>query len=93
MAGTPQGRIVGFVAVYLPDAFVHHLFVDPIAQRCGIGGALLARALALTGGRASLKCLRDNHGALAFYRQAGWSEAEESADEWGAWVRLRKADV
>jgi GNAT superfamily N-acetyltransferase len=83
-----DGRLLGFASVYRPDAFIHHLFVEPAFHRRGVGGALLDRALALAGGSATLKCLRRNEGAWAFYARAGWREVEQGADEWGEWGRL-----
>jgi GNAT superfamily N-acetyltransferase len=83
-----DGRLLGFAAVYRPDAFIHHLFVEPAFQRRGVGGALLDCALALAGGSATLKCLRRNGGAWAFYARSGWREVEQGADEWGPWGRF-----
>lgn len=81
-------RIVGFVSIYLPQSFVHHLYVDPALQGRGIGGALLAQAVALAGGQASLKCQTRNGDAVAFYRRLGWRDAEQGESEFGPWIRL-----
>ena len=88
VAAGPDGTLVGFATVYLPEAFIHHLFVEPALHRQGIGKALLDRALALAGGAATLKCLRGNSRAWAFYVRLGWRELEQGADEWGAWSRF-----
>lgn len=84
-----QGRIVGFTAVYIEEAFIHHLYVHPNAQGHGVGTVLLAAARALAGGRqASLKCAVRNRRALAFYAARGWTQAEIGRDTLGRWVRL-----
>ena len=80
--------VVGFVGIYEPSQFIHHLYVDPARHRLGIGRALLAEAVALAGGKASLKCQRRNPSALAFYRHLGWHPGEEGEAETGPWVRM-----
>jgi ribosomal protein S18 acetylase RimI-like enzyme len=81
--------VVAFASVYEPEGFVHNLYVDPAFQGRGIGTALLARAVALVGGRATLKCQIRNEGALAFYRNLGWIEIVGGEGEFGAWVAMR----
>ena len=85
----PAGhRVVGFVSVYEPSSFIHHLYVDPTRHGLGIGRALLRKAVELAGGKASLKCQRRNPGALAFYRRLGWRPGEAGDAESGPWVRM-----
>jgi ribosomal protein S18 acetylase RimI-like enzyme len=61
-------RAIGFISVWEPDNFIHHLHVDPHFSRRGIGRALL-RALPRRGAtRYRLKCVSANAAALAFYR-------------------------
>ncbi|MFN3276490.1 MAG: GNAT family N-acetyltransferase [Paracoccus sp. (in: a-proteobacteria)] len=62
---------LGFIS--LLDDVVGGLFVDPVAQGQGIGGALLDHALALKGGLA-LDVYTANAGAMAFYRARGFHE-------------------
>jgi ribosomal protein S18 acetylase RimI-like enzyme len=89
VAGLRGFGVAGFVSVYEPRNFVHNLYVEPNLQGRGIGKALLARAVAMLGGRASLKCQTRNAGALAFYRRLGWMLGEEGGTEPGRWIRLR----
>ena len=84
-----DGAVAGFVSVYRPESFVHHLYVDPARQGQGIGRVLLERAVALAGGRASLKCQTRNRRALAFYRRLGWIEVTAGTSEFGPWVAMR----
>ena len=92
VAETEANGIAGFVSLHEPGRFVHSLYVDPGLQGGGIGKALLARALALAGGPASLKCQTRNPAALAFYRGLGWREGESGESEFGPWVRMHSPD-
>jgi GNAT superfamily N-acetyltransferase len=68
------GELDGFVAVWEPDSFIHHLYVRPEARRQGVASALLD---ALAGHFAfpwRLKCVRANAVALDFYAKRGWKE-------------------
>src|SRR5436190_19747943 len=55
-----SGDVVGFVSLYRPESFVHHLYVEPGLRNRGIGRALLDHAVATAGGSASLKCQLGN---------------------------------
>jgi ribosomal protein S18 acetylase RimI-like enzyme len=85
-------RIVGYVSIWEPDWFIHHLYVDPKAHRAGVGKMLVSHTLALaTSNQVSLKCQIANVGALRFYRSVGFMETREvGSDEYGRWVRLEK---
>ena len=52
-----DGEIVGFVSLWLPDNFIHHLFIHAKYQKRGAGGRLLDEALRLIGRPARLKCV------------------------------------
>lgn len=81
------GRILGVVSVYLPERYIHSIYVAPEAQGQGVGKALLAQALRLTGGWASLKTDLDNPRAHAFYIGQCGRPAEWGWSPWGAWIR------
>jgi GNAT superfamily N-acetyltransferase len=83
-----EGVIVGFASLHEPGRFIHHLYVDPDRRGQGIGAALLERALAVTEGKASLKCQTRNVQALAFYRRHGWTPGDEGEGPYGPWVLL-----
>jgi GNAT superfamily N-acetyltransferase len=80
------GRVIAFAAIYLPDDFLHHLYVAREHQGRGVGSALLQHLLARSEGRLRLKCLCRNERALTFYRGRGWREGEHGWDEFGEWV-------
>ena len=69
-----EGKIVGFISIWLPDNFVHHLFIDDEFQKLGIGKALLKTAIDKTGFPIKLKCLEKNTQAIAFYKKTGFAE-------------------
>ena len=85
-----DGAVAGFVAIYLPDGFIHSLYVDPARHRQGIGQALLELAFRRCGGRAELKCQEGNRGACAFYTRLGWRPVDWGWSTGGPWIRFRK---
>jgi GNAT superfamily N-acetyltransferase len=82
-------KVGGFISLYEPESFVHHLYVEPGLRNRGIGRALLQHAIAIAGGSVSLKCQLGNPAALGFYRHLGWTEVVAGTNEYGAWVTLR----
>jgi len=86
-----DGVILAFAAIYMPDDFLHHLYVDPAVHKMGVGRALIEAARERTGGRLRLRCQDSNTNARAFYAHLGFSEYERGADEYGGWIGLRIA--
>lgn len=84
------GEIAGFVALFMPDRFVHSLFVDPAFHNQGLGSALLEQALHATGGHASLKCDERNRKACSFYERRGWRASEWGWAPSGPWIRFSR---
>ncbi len=81
-------KIVGFVAIWAPDRFIHHLYVDPKYQGRGIGSELLRMCENVYGTPLSLKCDTCNERAQRFYRKKGWLPSEKGVGADGPWVRL-----
>jgi GNAT superfamily N-acetyltransferase len=82
--------VVGFVAIYLPDNYVHHLFVEPGHRGKGIGTKLLQFALQRAARALELKCSSANLAGCRFYEQRGGREVERGIDEVGSeFVRYR----
>ena len=87
-----DGRPCGFVSIWEPDSFLHHLFVHPDVFRRGIGRALLQQCLPYLAGRATLKCLKANGNALAFYRHLGWQVEGEGDSSDGPYYLVAAPD-
>lgn len=83
-------EVIGFVSVFLPGRFVHHLYVDPDRRRSGVGRLLIRQAVGLRPGPWRLKCVAANAPALAFYRSEGWVEEGRGADDLGPHLALRR---
>lgn len=83
-----KGKVIGFAAVFVPENFLHHLYVHPRFHRRGAGSLLLRAAQAMTPGRLSLKTQRANNRARNFYAKHGYALIEEGIDANGPWVRL-----
>jgi GNAT superfamily N-acetyltransferase len=84
-----ENQIVGFVSWWPPTNFVHNLFAAPRLTRRGIGSELLAACLAEIGRPATLKCVKRNEPALAFYRQLGWRIVGEGESTDGGYYLLQ----
>ena len=76
VAEKPEG-IVGFISVWEPENFIHHLFILPQILRQGIGSKLLEACMAEIGKPAQLKCVIENVGAFGFYQSKGWYVVSE----------------
>lgn len=72
-----QQTIVGFISLYVPDNFIHCLFVDGSFKGQRIGHQLLAEAKNRLQLPMKLKCLSRNTAALAFYEKEGWKKVHE----------------
>ncbi len=83
-----DGEIVGFVSVYAPESFVHHLYIVPSARGQGVGRCLLSSLEQWLAAPWRLKCVRANQDAFDFYMQLGWREVACGESEHGAYVLL-----
>ncbi|MDB5150025.1 MAG: family N-acetyltransferase [Mucilaginibacter sp.] len=75
--------VAGFIAIWAPDSFIHHLYVDPAYRAQGIGKALLAMAVENYPKPLRLKCLAKNELALTFYKAQDWQVINAGNDELG----------
>lgn len=87
------GRVAGFLSLWEPDSFIHHLYVDRPWQRRGVGRALLCALPGWPATRYRLKCLRLNAGALAFYRARGFAAIGSGVSEDGEYVLLESGQA
>lgn len=80
-------RILGFASLYLPDNFIHHLFVRPDCFRQGVGSQLLHASVEKMQQPIRLKCVSENHAAIRFYERNGWKKVvEEGAAQEKYWL-------
>jgi GNAT superfamily N-acetyltransferase len=81
----------GFLTVWEPEAFIHHLYVRNGSRRQGIATLLLDSLATRVPKPWRLKCLRANDIALAFYLDDGWLEVSSGVGEDGPYAVLEKA--
>lgn len=81
-----DGVLVGFISIWLPDNFVHHLYVDERYQNRNIGTALLKAAIAKVGLPIRLKCELNNAKAVSFYEWKGFIEKERGQTVNGEYI-------
>ncbi|MDR0225433.1 MAG: GNAT family N-acetyltransferase [Burkholderiaceae bacterium] len=84
-------RVVGFIALWEPDDFIHHLYIDRPWRRRGVGGRLLKGLPGWSATRFRLKCLCRNAAALAFYRAGGFAEVGSGGEGDEAYLLLESA--
>jgi GNAT superfamily N-acetyltransferase len=83
----------GFVSVWEPDAFIHHLYVRHGSRERGIAKQLLNSLAARMPKPWRLKCVRANHVALAFYLDHGWLEVSSGVGEDGPYAVLERHET
>lgn len=83
-----SGKLVGFVSVWEPDNFIHHLYVHPSYVGSGIGKTLLGTVKTLSYMPVKLKCMAQNLKALAFYKSQGWVITGTGADYTGEYFEM-----
>jgi len=88
LAEDERHEILGFISVWEPDHFIHHLFVAPNHQRNGIGKHLLESLSSWLPLPYRLKCKEKNLPARAFYAKYGWIEVGHGSDEHGEYLLL-----
>lgn len=88
-----DNEIAGFVSIYKPDNFIHHLYVQQDYQNQGVGKLLLDEMLAKMDNRASLKCLIANIHAIDFYTRYGFKQKKKGISSEGIYVLMEYAEV
>ena len=88
--------VVGVLSLFRPENFIHCLYVDPDAQRLGVGKALVAHVRSVVDAPLTLKLDVPNRRAIAFYEGTGWERMtgldDQGVDDAGIkWARYRLA--
>ena len=84
-----ENEIVGFASVWLPDSFLHHLYVSNQFQGRGVGTLLLKSVIDMTTSDITLKCLSKNELAIKFYLQKGWEPVSEGESNEGRYILFK----
>jgi len=84
-----DGKVQGFLGVYEPDNFIHHLFIADDAQGMGVGSKLLTMLTELNGRPQILKCMVENEKAIQFYFSKGFVEVGKGTGPVGDYLVLR----
>jgi GNAT superfamily N-acetyltransferase len=77
---------IGFISIWLPDNFIHHLYVDKKYHGKGIGTQLVKAALKKTNFPVTLKCLEKNIQAVNFYKRKGFIEKGKGESKQGTFI-------
>jgi GNAT superfamily N-acetyltransferase len=84
---------IGFLSVWEPDRFIHHLYVRSEMRGQGVGKALLKALSNQLPMPWRLKCLTANGGALAFYESQGWKKVSSEVGGEGPYLVLDKLET
>jgi ribosomal protein S18 acetylase RimI-like enzyme len=76
-----NGNIAGFISLWLPDNFIHNLFVHPDYQGRSIGQQLLKKAEERLSRPMALKVTLENIRACLFYEKHGWKKISVHENE------------
>ena len=79
-------KVVGFISLWLPDNFIHHLYIDEKYQHQNIGSILLDEAIKVMDSPIKLKCLVKNENAIKFYEKKGFAAIEKGVSNHGEYI-------
>ncbi len=81
-----NGEIMGFAGIWVPDNFIHHLYVLPDKQGQGTGTKLLNKCVETYGLPLTLKCDQINVAGHSFYEHYGFKAISTGEGDYGTWV-------
>lgn len=84
-----NNNIVGFLSIWEQENFIHHLYITPEYQNQGIGSALLQECKRKYGFPLTLKCIKENKRACAFYVRNGWTEKSLAEGPEGLYIEFQ----
>ncbi|MDQ8013154.1 MAG: GNAT family N-acetyltransferase [Flavobacterium nitrogenifigens] len=77
---------VGFISIWMPNNFIHHLYVENAYQGKNIGTQLLKATIQKTAFPITLKCLVSNTKAIEFYFKKGFTEKSRGQSSNGIYI-------
>ncbi len=72
LVASSNGLLIGFISVWPPEKFIHHLYVRPDHQSNGVAIRLIEACKTRYGLPLSLKSLVRNKNACRFYERNNW---------------------
>ncbi|MBP7140460.1 MAG: GNAT family N-acetyltransferase [Opitutaceae bacterium] len=90
IAENERGELLGFISVWEPDSFIHHLYVAQRFQGQGVGRMLMESLTSWLPLPHRLKYVEDNQRAGRFYRRQGWEEIGRGFSSEGPYLLLQK---
>jgi len=82
-------QVLGFVAIWQADHFIHHLYVDKPVYRRGVGEKLIKMLSGLYEKPLGLKCLCKNERAIQFYYAQGFKTISQGEDSLGKYFFMQ----
>lgn len=79
-------KVVGFISLWMPNNFIHHLYLDEKYKNQKIGSKLLEEAIQSMEYPITLKCLVNNTKAIDFYNRKGFIEEERGKSAQGEYI-------
>lgn len=86
VATNREGMILGFIGVWVPDKFIHHLYISPKQQHKGIAKLLLLKSIETYKLPLTLKCDDCNVNAKGFYEHCGLLAISAGVGDYGSWT-------
>lgn len=81
-----NGKVVGFISLWMADNFIHHLYIDENYQHQNIGTLLLDEGIKIMNSPIKLKCLVKNENAVKFYEKKGFVAIEKGVSNHGEYI-------
>ena len=80
--------VIGFSSSWMPERFIHHLYLEDAFVGKGYGSRLLDATVERVGKPTRLKCLHRNVNAMRFYLKQGWSISAKGQCDDGEFLEL-----
>jgi GNAT superfamily N-acetyltransferase len=81
-------EVIGFISLWEPENFIHHLYVSSEHHKTGVGSKLL-EAAKLTYPELNLKCMSHNENALDFYVSQGFVKGIKGSGDCGDYYLMK----